>query len=240
MEYEVQWQDGARAFQAPNRTHNLRFSFFSHGFVVQERAPATDAQQWSVVLGLDPLAMGAEAHRGLVAAPLQVDRKRAASSTPAIEVEYLNSTEGMRQNFLVHDAFILSQGLVIATDVEGVRMIVDRDGTKVSFFDGDRELLRYGDLNVWDANGTLLDALFVDLGDDRFSIVVDDVEAVYPILIDPLATSPYFGVNGPQGGAQFGFSVAMAMTKQTTMADLIVGAPFYDNGQADEGRVFVY
>ena len=52
---------------------------------------------------------------------------------------------------------------------------------------------------------------------------------------------PAWTGEGNQGGASFGQSVATAGdVNGDGYADVIVGAPYYDNGQADEGAAFVY
>src|SRR3989338_8866950 len=72
-------------------------------------------------------------------------------------------------------------------------------------------------------------------------IVFDDSEAIYPVTIDPLATSPAWTAESDQAGAQFGISVATTGdVNGDGYSDVIVGAPYYDNGQTDEGRAFVY
>ncbi|MBL8201970.1 MAG: FG-GAP repeat protein [Chromatiales bacterium] len=54
-------------------------------------------------------------------------------------------------------------------------------------------------------------------------------------------TPPDWFVEGNQAGARFGASVASAGdVNGDGYADVIVGAPGYDNGQTDEGRAFIY
>jgi len=57
-----------------------------------------------------------------------------------------------------------------------------------------------------------------------------------------LPAAPSWTVAGPQVGARFGSAVASAGdVNGDGVADVIVGAPLYDNGQnVDEGRAFVY
>ena len=54
-------------------------------------------------------------------------------------------------------------------------------------------------------------------------------------------TAPNRNTETKQAGARIGISVATAgEVNGDGFADVIVGAPFYDNGQPLEGRVFVY
>lgn len=80
-------------------------------------------------------------------------------------------------------------------------------------------------------------ARFEALAPDRFAIIVDDNNAQYPILIDPL--SHYDTVTGDQADCQFGFSVAYG-NFNGGQGDFVVGAPYYDSGQTDEGKIFVF
>lgn len=68
---------------------------------------------------------------------------------------------------------------------------------------------------------------------------VGDRGARYPVTIDPLMSSPAWTANGNQADAEFGISVATAGdVNGDGYSDVIVGAPFYDDGQA-EGRVYL-
>src|SRR4029079_6028765 len=75
----------------------------------------------------------------------------------------------------------------------------------------------------------------------RIAIVIDDASAVYPITVDPLATSPSWTAESPQAGAFFGYCVASAGdVNGDGFDDVIVGAEHYHNPQRNEGKAFVY
>ncbi len=76
---------------------------------------------------------------------------------------------------------------------------------------------------------------------NRFAIVVNDDNAVYPVTIDPLSTTANWTAESDQADAGFGFSISTAGdVNGDGYSDVIIGAPLYDNGQTGEGRAFVY
>ena len=75
----------------------------------------------------------------------------------------------------------------------------------------------------------------------ELAILVEDAGAAYPLTIDPLMTSPAWTAESDQASALYGVSVATAGdVNGDGYSDVIVGRRGYDNGQADEGRAFVY
>jgi hypothetical protein len=101
-------------------------------------------------------------------------------------------------------------------------------------------VLRYSELHVSDADGRVLKArLAVSSG--LLTVVILDTDTVYPIVVDPLLTSPAWTAESDQAGAEFGVSVATAGdVNGDGFSDVIVGAPGSTNGQVREGRAYVY
>jgi len=125
------------------------------------------------------------------------------------------------------------------------------DGQAVDFSDGGSvAVLRYAQLEVTDATGRRLPAHFEGFARSTaggrkpttgggIRIVLDDTNAVYPITVDPLATSPSWASTGEEG--QFGFSVATAGdVNGDGYSDVIVGADNYSTSPYPVGKAYLY
>lgn len=109
-------------------------------------------------------------------------------------VEYRNDESGLRQNFIVQEN-PGGQGLLNVTLFLDTRLsakLINQQSLQLSDKDGAKKTrLIYEDLKVWDANHQPLNAyMSLDKKGKELSLVVDDKDAVYPIIIDPLNKSP--------------------------------------------------
>ncbi|MBV6478441.1 MAG: hypothetical protein HGGPFJEG_01196 [Ignavibacteria bacterium] len=76
---------------------------------------------------------------------------------------------------------------------------------------------------------------------NSFTIVVNDENAVYPVTIDPISSNPVWTYENNQTSSAFGYSVATAGdVNGDGYSDVIAGSPYFDNGQTDEGRAYVF
>src|SRR5262249_33163377 len=116
------------------------------------------------------------------------------------------------------------------------------DGTAVDFFSsGSIEVLRYGHLLVTDAVGEKIPSRLEPIA-GGLRIAIDDARAIYPLTVDPLATSPAWTGSGDQNGALFGTTVARAGdVNGDGYSDVIVGAYRHDSGGlTDNGSAYLF
>ena len=159
-------------------------------------------------------------------------------------LEYLHDIHGLRQNFIVHERPEGNGAFQLVLNINGDLRAEALGLSGLAFTDPAGELrFRYEGLMVWDACGKVLEACIQPLANDptRLVISVDDLDATYPMTVDPVATSASTVVTQAQAGAQFGFSVRSAGDLNGDgYSDVVVGAPEFSQGQLNEGAVFLY
>jgi len=248
-EYNVTWQDRtyleqvSAAWQAPNRAQNLRTYFTPEGIRVIRRTE----QEPSWVWGLELVGVGGSN-------PPSVQRPDIVPSSNRIEYRrgdilewYLNQAQGLEQGFTIRRDPGQAQ-LVVEMAVTGdlTPTLVD-DGQAIDLVTpGGVRVLRYGELSASDTAGHPLPASMELRGctDHRrcyLRLVVNVEAAVFPVTIDPVTTTPSWTAEGTQANETFGRSVASAGdVNGDGYADIIVGAPYFDNGQTNEGGAFIF
>jgi len=264
-EYNISFDGKIKSYQSPNRNNNIRFIYHNDGFTAKTRQtkfPLFDESNpeirdeekkyknipdWQVNFQLTGFTrsdhLNQEGINYFSSDKLYINGNKAFSEDRNIRIDYTNTGKGMRQDFTIKEKppgeDILK--LVINT---GTQLRMNVSPGNVSFKTGDNKvMMRYSDLKVYDANGKILKAYFKKNKNNlnQFIICVNDKDAQYPITIDPITTSPLWTAEGDQTEAIYGFSVASAGdVNNDGYSDVIIGAPYYDNGQLNEGRAFVY
>jgi len=151
---------------------------------------------------------------------------------------WLSEPRGLEQGWTI-DAAPAGRGpLVVEVAVEGMDVGLDPEGQQATFsIPGAR--LYYGSLLALDARQVELDA-WLEPAAGGLRVVVDDAEAVYPVVIDPLLTSAAWNLQGDYN-AQFGGSVASAGdVNGDGYDDIIVGAARYTDTISYQGGAFVF
>jgi hypothetical protein len=249
-EYHFKYEEKLNAYCTPNRKQNLRFFYNEDGFSVEPRTTKIPVENyeptvkeenkkynylpnWKVKFNLDKTHIG----EGM----WNITENKAEYITNNITVQYFNSKDGMRQNFIVQKPLQNSDELTINFTLS-TKLKTYLYGNQIQFFHKKKNVLNYEQLKVWDANGKALAAYF-QKNKKKYTIHVRAKNAAYPITIDPLSTTPNTTLDDAnQASAFFGHSVSSAGdVNGDGYSDVIIGAFQYDDGaNTNEGRAFVY
>jgi len=165
--------------------------------------------------------------------------KRAEGSRAGLTEWWGNDEHGLEQGWTLDEAPAGDGPLVLEVAVEGAEALVAEDGTS-AMLSTRTNRLRYAGLLAMDATGRRLPTHLAPTP-GGLRVVVDDRHAILPVEIDPLLTTETWAAEVDQAGALFGSSVASAGdVNGDGYSDVVVGAPAYDDGESDEGAVFVY
>lgn len=239
-EYEIRWQESFKEYQSPNRSQNLRFSYYGDGFKVQERERK---KNWEIRMRIDSYGRNGKKIR-YGSGKIKVDKNKGYVKGYGIDISFENNQRGMREDFIVKEK-VKGEGkleLLIIIDMEKVKMSVREEYLSfVMDVPGGGEVLRYGDMKITDKRGKEIKGYFKSIDKKRFAIIVEDKNAEYPIMIDPLSSTPNWTGESNQEYSSFGCSVSSAGdVNGDGYSDVIIGVYGYDNVEYEEGGAFVY
>src|SRR3972149_4643008 len=179
---------GEWGYGAVNPGQQLRVRFGAEGIEMGPLSP--DAKQWSWGLTL----RGIKTDQQWIPtgpAPPHIDTNRIEYRRDVITEWYINNAGGLEQGFTLSAPprpGLQELSLVLEMDGDTRTDLVPGEGLRISHPETG-EILRFGKLFAFDAKGRNLPAEF-GIESRRLIIRVATAEAVYPITIDPLATTP--------------------------------------------------
>ncbi len=256
-EYKITYSEELGAYQSPNRANNIRFIYHNDGFTaktrsnripkfdVNDKTLSEEEKKYDIIeeFVIDMRVTNDELR--IKDNALQASGNKAWIENDKIRIDYTNTKDGMRQDFIIKQKPAGEGKLKLDLSAETkLKMIVGADALMFKNDKGE-EKMKYTALKVWDANGKPLGAYFekkeLSTLNSQFSILVNDAEAVYPVTIDPLSATASWTAIGTQGEEVFGYTAATAGdVNGDGYSDVVIGAPEFDNSQTNGGRVYVY
>ena len=225
--------------QAPNRAQGFRTYFDGDGIHLVARTELGEPIAAVALAGVGREQGGrVQDFRALGLAKVATDAARVTLRWPGISARYDNRSDGLYQAITLERRAPGSGQLSVALDISDAQLQV-RAG--VALLHCADTTLRLGVLAAQDAHGRTL-PVAIAAEADRLLLAIDDQHAAYPITIKTLFNGNADALlEANQASAQLGTSVAGAGdVNGDGFADVIVGAPLYDNGQDNEGAAFVY
>jgi len=145
----------------------------------------------------------------------------------------------MEQGWIITDSPEGTGPLVLELELEAQAWTVGATSLQLTGQAGSK--WSYSGLSSWDAARTPLSGRF-DLGPRGALIVVDDADAVYPVVIDPVLSEDARIEEGSGAtGGLFGISVSSAGDVDNDgFADVVVGAYTADGFSSESGVAYVY
>ncbi len=236
-----------------NRAQNLRAYMDYQGWEMMPRSYSTstpqEEQEWN--LKYQALSLGRE--KAVSSKQSLVNDQKANITTQenlitvqratSVEEWYKNSPQGLEHGFNIKQK-PEGDGSLVLTGKYQTDLKIEQKDNQLIFKKNDQILFVYDKLYVFDTNNQTLPAKFKltqTQNNYYLEIIIDDTKAVYPLTIDPIYQFPSWTAESDQASAYFGYSVSSAGdVNGDGYDDVIVGAYYYDNGQLDEGRAFVY
>ena len=191
LEYGFYHQQ-SNTFHGVNIKNRMRFSVNSGGYCIQNITDRQNCRDWKIDINLESIGRP-QGHKFIKPEFLAAGPTTSLKyySDP-LNVEYINDESGFRQNFELKKRPAGDGTLHILLKVNCDLQAQKQKGDQIFFYDEqDKIKLIYEDLRAWDANHTpLASKMAFNETRQTIELIVDDKDAVYPILVDPLSKTP--------------------------------------------------
>ncbi|ACT93273.1 FG-GAP-like repeat-containing protein [Dyadobacter fermentans] len=245
-EYNITVDKKTGILQSPNRTQNIR-SYFKPG-LLSLRNRINQRHPFEISLATEGIfADGKLLHEPAEQAASIIDKNRLLLKHGGFTEEFINNSEGIRQNFIVENAPANTRQIEVKLKASGVSAVKTSDAGLDLYYGEDNtpdQRLTYTDLKCWDATGKALSSS-MHLEGLEITLNVATENAVFPVTIDPIiahgnpanANTQLFGASARDN---MGFSVQTAGDLNGDgFSDIVLGVVGYDNGIKDQGAAFV-
>jgi len=244
-EYNISYSEELKSYQSPNRANNIRFTYQNNGFMaktMQAKIPLFEVndktireadkkyksiEDWKIELRIKNYEFGIKNEE------VNVSGNKVSIENEMIRIDYTNTKEGMRQDFIIKEKPSGDDDLQLIMNVRtNLKMSVSKD--KVAFRskkDG-TDKMHYSSLKAWDANGKILNAEFEKRNLKQFAIRIIDKDAQYPVTVDPISNTPDWTVDYRASAVSSAGDV-----NSDGYGDVIIGFSSFDNGR---GKLFAY
>lgn len=260
MEKAFYEQPKAGVYRVANVSNRLGFFIDPAGYSVHNIRQTEDEKGWQVRFRFLGIGRKSIQWKPSIDHTIDTDPEQLRYIFKPAEVQYTNSNEGLRQNFIIKEKPAGSAPLSIQIQLQGNLQPALVNSSRLAFKATDSAStirLLYEDLKVWDNNRTPLKAS-MKLKKDRLVIEVDDHNAAYPITIDPVNKTPDWATtadglltnlldNLQFKSSLYGFTVAgLGDVNGDGFGDVAVSAPamvdvFSGSGSLlSVGAVFIY
>lgn len=249
QEYHISYDEVTNTLQSPNRKQNLRAYYKPGKFTVQNRVDSAGHNFKLHLINEGIYADGKKVFTAQASAKPSNKENRLLIEHEGFTEEFINTEDGVRQNFIVKRAPENTRNLQVRLSAKGLKAR-NGSGNEVRFYrnedkDNPETYVVYSDLHCWDANKQPLAATLAYV-DNHVEINVSVEGAAYPVTIDPIVANGDQNntdkkIEANQSYAWLGYSVSTAGdVNKDGYSDVIVGAPKYDWNGEDAGAAFVF